>query len=297
MTPLSRIFNQRLLLVIGAMKAGTSSLHRYLDLHPDIAMSKKKELDYFLGDKNWKKGSLWYASKLRWSTCKYIGESSPNYTKLHMHPRVAERIHEVAPEARLIFSARDPLKRAVSHYLHNVVNGRELSPIEVALEPRPGNHYLETSLYAKQLAPFWERFGDRLLVLDAYQLSTDTKRVMRSVYQSLGLEPLEDERSLCTRHHESVVKTRRLRHGLRMLRDVRAFKKLRSLLPWLTDTAFTPPPIPSGLTEQWIDATRADTELLRERTGLAFFSWFSARDTRPPGPRGASLRPNPAPER
>ena len=60
MTPLSWIFDQRLLLVIGAMKGGTSSLHRYLDLHPEIAMSRKKELDFFLAEKNWHKGKLWW---------------------------------------------------------------------------------------------------------------------------------------------------------------------------------------------------------------------------------------------
>lgn len=276
MTPLSWIFDQRLLLVIGAMKAGTSSLHRYLDLHPEIAMSRKKELDYFLGEKNWNKGRLWYASRLRWSNAQYIGESSPNYSKAHMHPGVAQRIAEVAPRARLIFSARDPLKRAVSHYLHNVVNGRELRSIDDALDPVPGNHYLETSLYAKQLSAFWDVFGDdQLLVLDAADLSANTKRVMRGVYEWLGLLPLQDESALGVRHHESVVKTRRLRHSLRMLRDIRAFKKLRSLLPWLTDTEFTPPPIPSSLHERWVEATRADVETLRARTGLEFTGWFA----------------------
>ena len=37
------------LVVVGAMKCGTSSLHYYLDLHPEVAMSSPKELDFFLG--------------------------------------------------------------------------------------------------------------------------------------------------------------------------------------------------------------------------------------------------------
>lgn len=157
MTPLYRIFDQGLLLVIGAMKAGTSSLHRYLDLHPDIAMSGKKELDYFLGEKNWRRGKLWYASQLRWGTSRYIGESSPNYSKAHLHPGVAQRIYAAEPNARLIFSARDPLARAVSHYLHNVVNGREWRSMDEALDPTPGNHYLETSpAYSRDQVEFSE---------------------------------------------------------------------------------------------------------------------------------------------
>ena len=53
------------LIVIGAAKCGTTSLHRYLDLHPEIAMTKAKELDFFVEDRNWQRGLGWYESQFR----------------------------------------------------------------------------------------------------------------------------------------------------------------------------------------------------------------------------------------
>jgi hypothetical protein len=52
------------LLIIGAMKAGTSSLHDYLSHHPDIFMSQQKELDFFCSNLNYKKGIEWYKQNL-----------------------------------------------------------------------------------------------------------------------------------------------------------------------------------------------------------------------------------------
>src|SRR5687767_10224357 len=66
------------LVVIGAMKSATSSLHHYLNLHPEISMSETKELDFFVEDKNWPRGIEWYESQF--SAARIRGESSPNYT-------------------------------------------------------------------------------------------------------------------------------------------------------------------------------------------------------------------------
>ena len=50
------------LIVIGGLKCGTTSLHHYLNLHPQIAMSRPKELNFFVAELNWELGSEWYAS-------------------------------------------------------------------------------------------------------------------------------------------------------------------------------------------------------------------------------------------
>ena len=50
------------LIVIGAQKCGTTSLHYYLGVHPDIFMSREKELRYFVEEFNWGKGIDWYRS-------------------------------------------------------------------------------------------------------------------------------------------------------------------------------------------------------------------------------------------
>lgn len=74
------------LVVIGAHKAGTTSLQFYLGLHPQIQMSSPKELDFFLEKHNWKKGVEWYASHFHGPEPVH-GEGSPSYTLFPAGPR------------------------------------------------------------------------------------------------------------------------------------------------------------------------------------------------------------------
>ncbi len=53
------------LIVIGAPKCGTTALHRYLGLRPEIAMAEAKELDFFAESFNWKRGLDWYEAHFR----------------------------------------------------------------------------------------------------------------------------------------------------------------------------------------------------------------------------------------
>ena len=83
--------------VIGAMKAGTTTLHAWLAEHPDVCMSARKELDFFVEDGNWERGVGWY--RLRFVSCaaeKARGESSPNYAKIHAAPGVPKRMYSVS---------------------------------------------------------------------------------------------------------------------------------------------------------------------------------------------------------
>src|SRR6185295_11391072 len=81
------------LIIIGGLKCGTTSIHHYLGLHPEIQMSKPKELNLDLG-------LDWYASRFD-SRFKVRGESSPHYTNLPRFEGVPARIREHCPDARL----------------------------------------------------------------------------------------------------------------------------------------------------------------------------------------------------
>src|SRR3982751_2469864 len=65
--------------VIGGLKCGTTSLHHYLALHPEVAMSRPKELNFFIAELNWELGRDWYASHFD-AAARARGESSPHYT-------------------------------------------------------------------------------------------------------------------------------------------------------------------------------------------------------------------------
>ena len=55
----SREFALPNLVIIGAQKCGTSGLHYYLGLHPEVSMSTPKELNYFIAERNWGRGPEW----------------------------------------------------------------------------------------------------------------------------------------------------------------------------------------------------------------------------------------------
>ena len=81
------------LFIIGAMKSGTTSLHEYLNEHPQIAMSTEKEPGYFVEELSLDKDNSWYQSLFENTTNElYFGESSTHYAKYPTYDGVAERI-------------------------------------------------------------------------------------------------------------------------------------------------------------------------------------------------------------
>jgi hypothetical protein len=180
------------LFIIGAMKSGTTSLHNYLDMHPDIAMSEEKEPGYFVEELSLKRGESWYASLFESDTrYPYRGESSTHYTKLPLYRGVAERLFRFAPEARLIYVMRDPFERAVSHYWHavrDVHHGGELRRMIMAVTEQPSD-YLAFSDYAMQLEPYIELFGrDALFTLTFESLVRDPQQEINRIFAWLGLQ-------------------------------------------------------------------------------------------------------------
>jgi hypothetical protein len=74
------------LIIVGGLKCGTTSIHHYLGLHPQVQMSKPKELNFFVEHLNWDLGLDWYRGRFD-ERFPVRGESSPHYTNL---PRFGE---------------------------------------------------------------------------------------------------------------------------------------------------------------------------------------------------------------
>jgi len=180
------------LFIIGAMKSGTTSLHEYLDTHPQISMSDEKEPGYFVEELGLHKGEEWYRSRwAREGEYPYVGESSTHYTKLPVFQGVPDRLFRFNPEARLIYIMRNPFDRIVSHYWHALrdeYHGGELRPLLKAVQEDPG--YLAFSNYAMQLEPYFDRFGrGAILTLTFEALIEDPQREIDKIYRWLGLPP------------------------------------------------------------------------------------------------------------
>jgi hypothetical protein len=196
------------LLVIGGMKCGSSSLHRYLGQHPLIQMSEPKELNYLTRQKlNSRRGLDWYESHFD-SSFPVRGESSPGYT-FHPYARGApERAAEIVPNARLIYVVRDPIDRLLSHYVHRVASGAEKRSFEEVMEtlhqevyaeeeerlPGPPG-YLARSLYGLQLEQWRRCYPDsRILVIDHSELRDNRRSVLTEIERFLDLSrPFPDD--------------------------------------------------------------------------------------------------------
>ncbi|MGA8218278.1 MAG: sulfotransferase, partial [Solirubrobacterales bacterium] len=144
------------LIIVGGLKCGTTSIHHYLGLHPEIHMSKPKELNFFVEELNWDLGLDWYRSRFD-SRFAVRGESSPHYTNLPYFEGVPQRIGEHIPDAKLLYMVRDPISRILSHWCHAVGAGYETRTMEEALA-RSDQTYVTRSRYWMQLQPYIERF-------------------------------------------------------------------------------------------------------------------------------------------
>lgn len=104
---------------IGAQKAGTSSLARLLEDHPDVYVSRPRETRFFIDEAQFQLGVANYelGPFLGWSGETAVGEKNPDYMLVDETPfRVRSFLGE---ELRLIVCLRRPIDRAHSHYRHN----------------------------------------------------------------------------------------------------------------------------------------------------------------------------------
>lgn len=176
-------------LIIGAAKAGTTSLYHYVRSHPQAFMPERKELSFFCEEFNWNRGVDWYERHFEGAgSAVAVGEASPRYTVHPLYRGVPARIAGLLPGVRLVYLVREPIKRMQSHYLDRVIHGLESQSIEQALL---GNaFYLSSSSYALQLEQYLEYFPrDRILVILSEDLQRDRQEALSRVFRFLGIDP------------------------------------------------------------------------------------------------------------
>ena len=222
------------LFIIGSMKSGTTSLHEYLNEHPDIFMSEVKEPGYFADCMNYYPKELaWYESLFEdVKDEKIIGESSTNYTKLPICTDVVQKIWEYNPDARFIYLMRDPIKRTMSHYWHGVKYGDERTDILTVIKKK--QEFIDFSDYAYQLEPYIERFGlDRIYTLTFESFIKDPADELKSIFDWLGVDsgiPIKNAGST----HNALPKSFKKVKGSGLLHDFRSsyiWNKIAPLVP------------------------------------------------------------------
>jgi hypothetical protein len=207
-TPYNRVLPD--FLIIGAQKAGTSSMFKLLHLHPQIYGSIKKEPHFF--DANYSKGVNWYRSHfpMRQKIKKgcVTGEASPCYL---MFPHAAERISQLLPNIKLIVLLRNPVDRAISHYFHVVSGNRESLSIEEAFKAEDDRirpelkrlqedktyysiiyrtySYKKRGVYIDQIKHYLQFFNrEQLFIIKSEEYFENPNHILKSVYAFLGVD-------------------------------------------------------------------------------------------------------------
>ncbi|HVB61283.1 MAG TPA: sulfotransferase domain-containing protein [Ktedonobacteraceae bacterium] len=204
-------------IIIGAQKAGTTSLYRYLTEHPCIAPIYVKEPHYF--DIYFYKGLSWYRSHFPMTLERYYaqhiakhdlmtGEASPYYL---FHPRAAQRVAKTLPRVKLIALLRNPIDRAYSQYQHQArqpgveplsfedaldAEAERLANEEEKIAQDPNyssfNHrhysYCGRSRYVEQLPRWINLFPqEQVLILNSEELFSDPAAIVKQALIYLNL--------------------------------------------------------------------------------------------------------------
>jgi hypothetical protein len=203
-------------LIIGAQKAGTSSLYGYLVQHPDAMECADKEPNYFF--RHYDKGLDWYRSRFPLSLAArarrratgydvLTGEATVSYLS---SPDVPRRVFDVLPQVKLIVLLRDPVDRAYSHYNHRRRKGNEPRSFEEAVESDKRNlkdgweslkkdgsiqtvgemhfSYLARGFYVDQLKLWMSVFPrEQFLIVKAEDFYSDPRVVFKKTLRFLDL--------------------------------------------------------------------------------------------------------------
>jgi hypothetical protein len=196
-------------LIVGAAKAGTTSLYEYLRQHPDVYMPEWKELSFFIGDPfgplhRVRKGRSYSKvfSDVRDQTV--VGEASTSYLFDKQAPILIKR---KIPAAKILIILRDPVAMSYSLYNHQVRReGETLMSYKAALEAESDRrqdsefqkkcygwhanyYYYHRGLYYGQVKRFLDIFGEnRIKIFLFEELTNDTVRAVQNAYRFLGVE-------------------------------------------------------------------------------------------------------------
>jgi len=230
-------------IIVGAPKAGTTSLYHYLSEHPEVFMSEPKEMNFFSREEIEDQG-LYYADFKAKDMQSYerlfdgvkeekaVGEGSVSYL---FYPNTPQKIKDVLPDVKIIILLRDPVERAFSHYLMDYRMGLvDLSFEDIVYQQsrHAQSHlfyqqFVELGMYYEQVKRYIDLFGQgQVKIYLQEDLRQNTEGVVQGLYQFLNIDATflpNLERS----HNAFSMPKRKLIHKLY------AFPLLRSIALFL----------------------------------------------------------------
>jgi Sulfotransferase domain len=286
-------------IVIGAAKAGTTSLYWYLAEHPAVFMIPAKETNYFAYGTDENGGLLYGDPEVhkfpvrtlpdyerlfeRAGTAQAVGEASPIYLEC---PQSAARIHAIIPTVRIIACLRQPVDRAYSDYLMELRHrGRRFDAARDLKAgsswARPDSRWMQIGRYGEQLARYYALFPkEQIHVFLFDDLQENLRGVVQDVYRFLRIDP-SFVPDLETPHNTGGLPANRLLEGILTSRLVN--RAIKPLLPsgavnlarrLRSRTMRRPPALPRELRAQLTNYFRDDVLRTSNLIGRSLDHWL-----------------------
>lgn len=283
-------------MIIGVAKAGTTSLFRYLDQHPQVFMCPIKGTNFFGYEdaRQWQWSDEGAPPLLRNFPVRTIeaykaafagaadelaiGEAAPQYLRC---PTAAQRIHASIPEVKLIASLRNPADRAFSGFLMRTRRGEAVKSLYRELTPEAS--HVRESFYYQRLKRYFDLFPrDQIKILIFEEFKQDATRAMSDVFGFLGVDR-NHMLDTSTAHNAAAVPRSRLLNRLfyhpTMIRIAKAGfpQSLQRMAKQVRQqNQKKPPQFPADLRASLLDLYRDDIRRLEQLLDRDLSIWLPA---------------------
>lgn len=275
--------------VIGAMKAGTTTLYDDLSQHPDISLAEKEYDGLRRFDTSTVAGRRAYRQGL--GAGSVTVDVTASYSMTPHLPDVAGSAAAVAPDAAIVYLVREPVARIVSHHHHDLSTGVVSADVDKAV--KEDTRLIDYTRYAAQLRKWLDAFpasSTRVIKFEDY--IENRRGETDKLLEWLGLSTLPDDADLdrvsnrtegrvaARGRMRSLLHSDTYRHRIRPL--VPRMVRSRAAQAVLTATPERPNPPSADTVERILGELSPDLSALREATGVAWEPGTSARRTDDP---------------
>jgi len=290
-------------MLVGAPKAGTTSLYRYAAQHPEITRHAQREMAFFFSDDEYQRG--YDAGEAKY----FPGAPAEQITPLAKHvftmysPAALDRLKEHNPDTHVFALLRDPVRRAYSSYWYARRRGWESAqtfeqaikweadqPADGWLTKRDRMH-LRVGVYHPHVKHLIETFGcERVHVFLTEDLAADAARLCRSIFEAAGVDP-GFAPDMTTTHNPAaaarsesaaravagVLKSKGpVKRAVRLLIPHGLARRARHALLRLNEKPFDPPPMNTGTRGRLIAHFAPHNDALSQLIGRNLSAWSRA---------------------
>lgn len=199
-------------LIVGAQKSGTTTLYDILNNHPEVNMSKTKEINFFTSEKKFSKGLSYYSTFFDKSigNQKIMGEATPGYMNYY---GVAEKIYDSLGDIKIIMILRDPIKRAYSQYWdnrrhlkENMSENKIVSKYLSSTYNSSSRGYFSRGVYIKYIEDYLRFFSrENIHIIIFENFIKNPRDVILELYDFLGIDNSQPLLNLKEPSNSSII--------------------------------------------------------------------------------------------